>query len=111
MHPDLASIIEADEAARRELDAANGRLAAQHARERDRLAAEYADGEQKARAALDAAVREIDDAGARKLQEHRHERDTAQARRGERAQSATAAAIAAYVNIIRGTPPQGKGGA
>jgi hypothetical protein len=101
MHEDLRSIVAADLAARRDLEALKERLAARHEAERARLQAVRDAAGAVAAARLESQLQAVDAEGRVAINARRTARAARGARRRERADGATASAIAAYVEVLR----------
>ena len=102
MHPDLQAIVDADRAARREVETARQRLAARIQAERDRLQVEHAQAGAAARARLDATIGTIATDTSARVEAHRAARAAFRERRKARADAVAPAAINEYVSLIRG---------
>ena len=104
LHPELASIIEADRAARRDVENARARLVAREAADLQRLA-EARDGAfAAARAQLERELEAIDAATRQRVHLRSVERERLRDARRVRAREALDAAAADYIRILRGHP-------
>lgn len=101
-HPDLASIVEADRAARRDVENARARLVAREAADLQQLAAAHEAAVATARADLERDLEAIDAAARQRTQERTAKRERVREDRRARAGEAIDAAAADYVRIIRG---------
>ena len=108
MHPDLQAIIDADRAAREDVDRVRTRLDARHEEERQRLETERAHDAVVGQAALDAAVAATASASAARIEARRTARAAERTRRAQRAEAAVSDGIAAYLSVIRGAAKDGR---
>jgi len=105
VHPDIASIVAADRAAQRELDALSVRLASAARASIDQEARERAAAEAAARSQLDAEAAALRREGDARLTAARASRAAERDRRRECAAAVVEQAVSAYVAIVRGKEP------
>lgn len=106
-HPHLASIVEADRAARRDVENARARLVAREAADLQQLAAAHEAAVAAARADLERELAAIDAAARQRTLERTAERERLREDRRARAREAIDAAAADYVRIVRGNAGNG----
>jgi hypothetical protein len=102
-HPELALIVEADRAARRDVETAHARLVAREAADLQQLAAAHEAAVAAARADLERELEAIDAAARQRTQVRTAAREKLRQERRARAREAIDAAAADYVRIVRGT--------
>ena len=100
MSADLLAIVEADEAARRDVESASARLAAQVDLERARIAAAAADADARAGREHEAALARIADEARDWAEARSAAREAERARRRARSAAVMSEAVAAYVRIV-----------
>jgi hypothetical protein len=106
-HADLASIVEADRGARRDVEDAQARLVAREAAELQELGAAHEAAVAAARADLQRQLEAIDAAARQRTQMRTAEREKLRQQRRARAREAIDTAAADYVRIVRGTVGNG----